>query len=226
MPESLGVAATVKGAPPRPVHDHAMPGVDLGAASPSQRMLVQEELDPAISSKLCVVPDPGGAEVSVTLENARVGHAWPSGATHDRRAWLEIVAYTGNAVAFASGGVADDEAVTASASPPLVLLREQLYDDAGKPTLFMWGAQTAQSQLLAPATADPSHATLTATVRVSASVDRVTSRVRVRPLDYDVVNALAASGDLPPAAASGLSTLTVGATVLEWTSDRGPACLP
>jgi hypothetical protein len=226
MPESTGVAAVVAGAPVRRVHAHAMPGVDLGPASPEQRTLVQEALDPAISSQLCVVPDADGAEVRVTIDNVLVGHAWPSGATHDRRAWLEIVAYAGDAVVYASGAVAEQEAVTASASPPLVLLREQLADGAGNPTLFMWNAQMAEEQLLAPAAADPAHSARTAIVRVPKAVDRVTSRVHVRPVDRDVAGALVASDDLSPAVASQLPTLTVAATVLEWTSDRGAACLP
>jgi hypothetical protein len=226
MPESIGFAANVAGAPLRPVHDHVMPGIDLGAASPAQRKRVQESLDPAISSRLCVVPGPDGVNVSATIENPRVGHAWPSGATHNRRAWLELVAYAGGAIAYASGVVGDDEAVTASASTPLVLLREQLYDDRGNSTLFMWSAQTAQSLLLAPASADPAHATQTATVQIGAPVDRVTARVRVRAIDRDVTDALIASGDLPPAAGSTVATLTVAATVMEWTSDRGAACLP
>jgi hypothetical protein len=226
MAESAGRAAAVARAPVRRVHAHAMPGVDLGPAAPTQRTLVQDALDPAISSKLCVVPGAGGAEVRVTLENALVGHAWPSGATHDRRAWLEVVAYAGNAVVYASGAVADDEAVTASASPPLVLLREQLADGMGNPTLFMWNAQTAQEQLLAPAAADPARSTQTVAVRVSPGVDRVTARVRVRAIDHDVAGSLVASGDLPAPVASQLPTLTVAATALEWTSDRGAACLP
>jgi len=226
MPESTGVAAAVVGAPPRRVHGHAMPGVDLGSALPAQTRLVQETLDPAISSKLCVIPDVGGAAVRVTLANDRMGHSWPSGATQDRRAWLELVAYAGNVVVYASGVAADDEAVATSANPPLVLLREQLADENGNPTLFMWDARTAQSQLLETAAADPAQSTVTAAVRVSGLVDRVTSRVRVRPIDHDVADALVASGDLSPDATSPLTTLTVGATVLEWTSDRGPACLP
>jgi hypothetical protein len=226
MPESIGVAANVAGAPPRPVHDHAMPGIDLGAASPAQRKRVQESLDPAISSKLCVIPGPDGVSVSVTIENTRVGHAWPSGATHNRRAWLEVVAYAGGAIAYESGVVGDDEAVTASASTPLVLLREQLYDDRGQSTLFLWSAQTAQSLLLAPASADPEHATQTATVQLGAGVDRVTARVRMRAIDHDVIDALIASGDLPPSAGATVATLSVAATVVEWTSDRGAACLP
>ena len=226
MAESTGAAATVPGAPVRPVHEHAMPGVDLGEGSPLQKKFVEQTLDPAISSKLCVVPAVDGVQLSVTLDNALVGHAWPSGATHNRRAWLELVAYTGADVAYSSGVVGPDEAVTASASPPLILLREQLFDDSGQPTFFMWNATTARSLLLAPATGDPLHSTQTAAVKVAANVDRVTARVRVRALDYDVVDALVASGDLAPSYARGLPTLSVAATVQEWTADRGAACLP
>lgn len=226
MAETIAAAADVAGAPVRPVHDHVMPGVDLGAASPAQTALVQETLDPAISARLCVLPGAAGEDVSVTLENALVGHDWPSGATHDRRAWVEIVAYAQGAIVYSSGLVGDGEAVGASASPPLLLLRQQLYDDQGRPTLFMWNAASSQSLLLAPATGDPAHATQTATVTVDATVDRVTSRVRVRAVDYDVTGALVASGDLSPDAAAPLPTLTVAATILEWTADRGPACLP
>jgi hypothetical protein len=226
MPETMGFAADSAGAPARPIHDHAMPGVDLGLASPMQTSLVARALDPALAARLCVVPGSGGTAVSVTIENALVGHAWPSGATQNRRAWLELVAYAGGAVAYASGRVGDDEPVTASASPPLVLLREQLFDDGAQPTLFMWGARSAQATLLAPATGDPAHATQTASVELGATVDRVTARVRVRAVDHDVVDALVASGDLPAAASTGLATLTLTGTLLEWTSDRGAACLP
>jgi mono/diheme cytochrome c family protein len=226
MTESRGAAANVPGAPLRAVHEHAMPGVDLGAASPLQRKLVEQTLAPAISSKLCVVPAVDGVEVSATLDNALVGHAWPSGATHNRRAWLELVAYAGATVVYSSGLVSPDEAVTASPSAPLLLLRERLFDDSGQPTLFMWNATTGQSLLLEPAAGDPLHSTQTAAVKVPASVDRVTARVRMRPIDYDVVDALVASGDLAPSLAKGLPTLTVEATVQEWTADRGAACLP
>jgi len=208
------------------VHGHAMPGVDLGAGSAQTSTLVREFLGGAIASTLCVVPSTNGAQVSVTLDNALVGHAWPSGATHNRRAWVEIVAYSAGASVYSSGVVAPGEAVTASANPPLLILREELFDDAGAPTLFMWNAQTAQSSLLAPATADPANATRTATVNVPAGVDRVTARVEVRAVDHDVADDLVRSGDLAPDVAANLPTLTVDATVLEWTADRGAACLP
>jgi hypothetical protein len=226
MAQSPGVAADVRGAPGRRVHDHSMPAVDFDPASTQERKLVQQTLDPAISSKLCVVPNVGGAEIRVTLRNALIGHAWPSGATHNRRAWLEVVAYSGSAIVYASGRVAPDEAVTESASPPLVLLREELYDEQGHPTLFMWNARSMQSRVLAPGMADPANSTVTTVVQLSRDVDRVSSRVLLRAIDHDVTDALAASGDLDPRIAADLPTLTVGATVLEWTADRGAACLP
>jgi hypothetical protein len=226
MPETLSVAADVAGAPLRRVHGHAMPGVDLGAALPAQAKLVRQTLDPAISLRLCVIPGAAGLVVGVTLDNRLVGHAWPSGATNDRRAWLELVATAGGVTVYSSGVVADGEAVTSSASPPLPLLRTQLSDDRAQPTLFMWNAHAVQSALLAPATADPAASTRTTTVQMDARVDRVTARVRVRAIDHDVADALVASGDLSPAVAAALPTLTVGATTMEWTADRGAACLP
>jgi cytochrome c554/c'-like protein len=226
MAQSVGVAANVALAPVRNVHDHSMPAVDFDPASAPERKLVQETLDPAISARLCVVPSAVGAETQVTLRNALVGHDWPSGATHNRRAWLELVAYSGSTIIDSTGLVAPDEAVTQSANLPLVFLREELYDERSNPTLFMWRARSVQSTLLAPATADPAGSIATATVSWGPGVDRVSVRVLLRALDHDVADALVSSGDLDPRFAADLPTLTVAATVIEWTSERGAACLP
>ena len=128
--------------------------------------------------------------------------------------------------ALKAGEISDDEPVDTAASAPLLLLRQWLYDAQERPTLFMWDALTSQPMLLSPATADPTRAAQTGAVHVAAGVDRVTARVRVRALDHDVVRSLVASGDLPAAVDENLPTWTVGATQLEWTSDRGAACLP
>ncbi len=226
MVETVAPAADVAAAPLRPVHDHSMPGVDTGVGSASQIALVQQTIAPAISASLCVVPSTAGADVSVTIQNMLIGHDWPSGATQDRRAWIEIVAYAGGAVVATSGLVPDDRAVSSDAEAPPLVLKQDLYDDQGLPTLFMWNAASTQSLLLAPATGDPTNSTQTATVHVSTGVDRVTSCVRVRALDRDVTGALVASGDLAPDAGPPLQTFTLASTNLEWTADRGPACLP
>jgi hypothetical protein len=204
-----------------------MPGLDFVAGSTAQEQLVAQFLDPAVSARLCVVPGADAAVVTAKVDNVLVGHAWPSGATQNRRAWLEIVAYVGGVAVYSSGSVRDGESVTASLNAPALIFREQLYDALGEPTLFMWNAQTARTELLVPATGnDPGGSTRTATARVAAQVDRVTAVVRVRPIDYDVIDALIASGDLPASERASVATLTVAATNLEWTADRGPACLP
>jgi hypothetical protein len=227
MAETAGVAAQVPGAPTRPVHDHSMPGLDFIAGSSEGQQLVARFLDPAISAKLCVVPGQDAAVITVTVDNALVGHAWPSGATQNRRAWLEIVAYAGGLPVYSSGSVRDGESVTASSNAPALLLSEQLYDALGETTPFMWNAQTVRSELLTPATGnDPADSTRSVVASVATNIDRVTAIVHVRPVDYDVVDALIASGDLPRSQRGIVTTLTVAATRLEWTWDRGPACLP
>jgi hypothetical protein len=225
MAETIAPAADIPAAPQRPVHDHSMPGLDLGAATSAQAALVQATLDPALQARLCVVPGDAGADVSVTIENALIGHDWPSGATQDRRAWIEIVAYDGGAVVATSGVVPDDQPVNSDAGAPPLVLGQDLFDDGGQPTLFMWNAASGTPLLLAPGTAGPTGTTQTVTLHVAANVDRVTTRVRVRPMDLDVLGALVASGDLPVDAEAPV-TLSLGATMLEWTADRGPACLP
>jgi hypothetical protein len=225
MAESSGQAAEVAGAPSRTVHGHAMPGVDVGAGSAAQRQAVETMLAPAISARLCVVPSASSLAVTVTVENLRIGHAWPSGATQNRRAWLELVGYRAGAVVYRSGVVADGQAVTSAADPPLLLLREQLFDDAGAPAPFMWSAVRAEESLLASATADPGNAVRTATAALDATIDEVTARVLIRPVDRDVTDLLVASGDLSPATPTS-PTFEVRATDLEWTADRGAACLP
>jgi hypothetical protein len=225
MAETVAPASDLPGSPLRPVHDHAMPALDLGAGTPAELALVQQILDPTLQARLCVVPTDGGADVSVTIENALVGHDWPSGATQDRRAWIEIVAYEGNAMVQTSGLVPDNQPVIADGGSPPLVLTQSLFDDAGLPTLFMWNAASGRPVLLAPGTADPTNAAQTVSIHVAASVDRVTSSVRIRPVDLDVLGALVASGDLSADAGAPV-TLTLGTTSLEWTADRGPACLP
>jgi hypothetical protein len=234
MPETDGVAANVDGAPARRVHDHAMPGVDiaLGAfpQSDAQRKAVQENLDPAIAARLCVVQDGAMLRISLTLDNANIGHDWPSGASHNRRAWAEIVATAMGAPVLALGVVAD------GASPSLddanlFVLRERLFDANGADVRFMWQAARYAVSSLPPKNAEPGEATfdrsLTQSWVVDARVDRVTARVRFLPIGFDVVDDLIASGDLDPALRARVPTHTLRATELEWTSDRGVgSCVP
>src|SRR5690606_1665605 len=74
---------------------HDFEGVDLALdAFPNrerQRLLVERFLASSLLAEICV-SELGAVEV--TLENAGSGHNWPSGASHDREAWLELQAFT------------------------------------------------------------------------------------------------------------------------------------
>ena len=71
----------------------------------AQRQAVQRDLDTAVAAKLCVTPDGAGLVAEVTLDNAGAGHSFPSGAAHDRRAWVELSAFNAGGLVFQSGGV-------------------------------------------------------------------------------------------------------------------------
>jgi hypothetical protein len=236
MPGSDGLAANLPNVPTRRVFDHSMPGVDVALTDfpekDAQRAGVQSNLDPSLVAKLCVRPPTQGDTLAVTLDAAFVGHAWPSGAVHDRRAWVEVIAKTAGSVVYQSGVVADGTSIeTITNDPNLWVLKEQLFDASSKGVLMMWQAVTTQSDLLSVAvTSDPNdpryyHST-TKTYPVPPSADDITVRVRMIPVVLEVVDDLIASGDLDPQYRTQLPVFTLAGTQLHWTSANGFACVP
>lgn len=224
--------------PRRRVHDHTMPGVDVTldgfGAEGEQAAAVQAELDPTLVAKLCIKPRAGGWQVEYSLDNAFAGHGFPSGAAYHRRAWAEITAWSGGAIVFHSGAVGADQAAFAAeaADPTMWLLGDKIRDAAGEPTEMLWYAAKIESSLLPPAvTSDPSdpayyHALIHTYDLPPVSVERVRAEVHIRALDVDFVDDLIGSGDLDPKVRERLRTFTLKGTVLEWTSDLGPICIP
>jgi hypothetical protein len=105
-------------------------------------------------------------------------------------------------------------------------------DAAGAPVEQLWSASSYASNLLSPAVTndktDPRwyHA-LVRDVEIPVAFDRVAMRVRIRPVDFDYVDDLVASGDLPASQrAAMVTTLTLASTAREWTSAKGPGCVP
>ncbi len=228
MVQTTGFAADVPAAPRRPIHDHAMVGIDVPLGVPIQpgaTHAVQSRLDPALDAQLCV---PAAGLADITLTNSRIGHAWPTGAAHDRRAWVELVAYAGDSVVYASGGPA---ASGTQAQTSTLSLEETLFGRDHQPVPFLWEASSTRSVVLPPTTTvDPDapgfeHG-VTTHYAIPPSADRVTMRVLVTPVAPGVVAALIASGDLAPLIADRIPTYTLAGTSLEWDKDRGWACLP
>lgn len=235
MPGRSGVpASTETGSPPRFVHDHTSPGVDL-ARTPfpeqeAQRAAVEERLRPAIYSQVCV--DPALRGVQVTLDSFMPGHEWPSGAAHHRRAWVELVGWRDGTEVYRSGVVRDDEPVAGrEGDPDLWLLRDRLLDADGDLVHMLWEAASYESALLpAPVTSDPADPRFDHSVHRFYTIpgplpDRVRLRLRLRPIGLEVLDDLVASGDLDPAYRT-VETFDVG-SVKEWRLDEhGYGCQP
>jgi hypothetical protein len=231
-----GLAADSKGVGIRRVHDHSMPSVDIALTpfpeADAQRAAVQRVLDGTLITKLCVKQTPLGIVADVTLDNAFAGHKFPSGANQDRRAWVELVATRGGATVFSSGVVPEKKAVTSIQDPNLWLLRDKIFGADGKEVHMFWQATRFEAeQLPAAVTNDPRdpafyHAVTRSFTLPTPPPDKVSLRVRMRPLDFDVLDDLVASGDLDAAILDKIPTYELTTAARDWDGAKGFGCIP
>jgi len=221
-----GPAVNQADAPIRRVHDHSMPGVDIAITDFPEReeqlAAVQAALDSTLIASLCVRPDSGLIAIEVTLENAGAGHLFPSGSAQDRRVWVEVIAFLEGEQVFSSGVVADDEPVAELADPFLWLLRDTMFDANGEEVHMFWEAASYESNVLpSTVTLDPTdplfiHWVTRTYPIVGLPPDRVTMRVRMRPMGLEVLGSLVDSGHLDPAHLASFPTYDLASTVIEW----------
>ncbi len=229
-----GVVATVPGARTRRVHSHAMAAIDVALTpfpeAEAQRSLVQTALESTLITKLCVRPAAGGVTAEVSLDNAFAGHAFPSGVTHDRRVWVELLAWDGESRVFSSGEVPEGKPVRGLADPQLFLLGDKLVSSSGAETHMFWEAAKTEGHVLAAAVTsdrnDPAfyHA-VTRSYAIGALPTRIRMRVLVRPIDFDLVADLARTGDLDPAIGAKVPTFDIRSAGKEWTTAVGFRCV-
>lgn len=230
-------ASNMEGSPVRRSHSHAWPGVDV-ALTPfpnmeAQRALVQHQLDTTLLSELCVFTDGSLVDMQVTLENVAAGHAFPSGASQDRRVWVDLTARKDGNVVFQSGHVEPGFDVTRLGDPNLCLMGDRLFDAAGAPTHHFWDAVTLQSRVLPYPTAlrmtDPgwtnTHVTRTFIYPGGIRPDEVELHVRVQPIGYDVLDELVNLGLLDPAVADLMPVFTLAAASQLWRLTDGNTCV-
>lgn len=237
MKEREAPASVVSGSPVRKVHDHSMVGVDV-ALTPfpqkvEQRKMVEAFLDDAVNARLCVNEDvtTSTANVEVTLKTEVVGHAWPSGSNQDRRAWIELTAFRGGSVIFESGHIPDGVAVEAARDANLFLLRDHDFDTQGVETELFWRTARFESkQLLPQRTSNPARPGYDNAVRtnypLAAMPDRVTMAVKLRAIDFDLIETLEKEGVLDRRSFDPLPTFTLGKTKIEWTAASAGPCVP
>ena len=229
------VAADYDGVPLRRVHGHAMPGVDVALTNfpgmTEQRELVQSSLDTSLFSEIHVCDLGGAVEITLDLENIAAGHSWPSGAAHDRRAWVELIAYQGPEVVYQTGVLSEGEPLVYLDDPDLWRIGDIGMNDSGEEVHMFWEVTQVESHLLpAPTTFDPTDPNWIDThfsrrfLVDSASPDRVTARVMIRPIGLDVLYDLEDSGDLAPGIAESMPTFTLENSILEWEIEDGYDC--
>jgi len=237
---ALGPAAAVPSAPPRELHSHRFPAIDLPLTPlPDADELsseVQAFLDSSLQSALCVRGVGGASQIQLVLDNVAAGHRFPSGAAQDRRAWLEVTAYAKGAAIYRTGVVPAGRPLSAAVATELFWLGDCLLDSQDRQVRMFWEANDVESNLLpGQVTFDPSdprfyetHVVATfprGTSSIAAFPDRVTLNVRLAPFDLDTFDSLVDSGDLTDSNGvdvesmrAQLATRSVGRE-LEWTSD-------
>lgn len=223
---------------PSGFHEHAWPAIDQ-ALTPFPEMqaqadLIDRDLKDALAiintnqsglGGICVTPQNGG-QITVRVDTFNVGHAFPSGASQDRRVWVEVIAYdASNNVLFQSGVVPpgmDPEQIN---DPNLLGMWDRVFKKDNTPAHFFWEIARVDSSTLLqpPVTNDPLDPRVDHSVTkaypiagMQGLVERVTTRMFVRALPYEVIDDLIASGDLAPGIRDALPTLEVKGARREW----------
>ncbi|HSY41677.1 MAG TPA: multiheme c-type cytochrome [Polyangia bacterium] len=249
MLASDGAVSTTTPSKIRRVHSHMFPAVDLAvgdfpAADTSNGIAPQNAaqqaaatafLATAIQQTLCL--NPVTHKLLLTLDNVGAsGHSWPSGATPDRRAWVELTATQGGNVIYASG---NSEAVGtfpsalpfegSSPDPDLWLIRDCIYDASGAEVQMFWQAATVGPSnqlpgLLIQNVNDPTtfqtHFMLQypSTSPLPATPDEVKVTVHLQAIGDDVLGSLVASGDLDESVPPQIARYALGGgATLDWT---------
>jgi hypothetical protein len=233
-------------------HSHDFPGIDV-ALTPfpqqaEQLAAVHGILDPAIkivgprppgapppkSGGICVYPN---GNIEVRVDSLSVGHSFPSGATQDRRVWLEMKAYSSldpMAQPVCQSGVVPEG--TDPQRPAVFGFWDQALKADGTPAHFFWEVDRFEAcpggGCLLPAPTFPGEdvsrtARFTITQHCAPGTQlgdilKVTARYRVNPLPYEMLDSLIASGDLDPAIRARVKTLEIGAERQWLASDFNP----
>jgi hypothetical protein len=204
----------------RDVHSHLFPGVDLPLTEfpggDVMRRAVEDCKLPISITYFTVDPNPPGARFTVNLET-QAGHAQPSGASQDRRMWLEVTGYDANGtVVYQSPQVGDADLESTAAKPQPCLMRDYTLDASGNEALMFWNAtslDTSRGDQPIPLPNQPQKGTHTRICKFPAPgisiISRLQFKLRMRPVGMDVLQDLVASGHLSPDVVAKVPILTV-----------------
>jgi hypothetical protein len=248
MVASDGAVSTTTPSKIRRVHSHMFPAVDLAVGdfpvadadngiapqNAAQQAAATSFLATAIQETLCL--NPVTHKLLLTLDNVGAsGHSWPSGATPDRRAWVELTEYQGGNVIYASGNADANGSfpsalpLEGSTDPDLWLIRDCIYDGSGAEVQMFWQAVTVAPSnqlpgLLIQNVNDPTtfqtHFMLQypGVGALPATPDEVKVTVHLQAIGDDVLASLVASGDLDSSVPPQIARYALGGgAMLDWT---------
>jgi len=219
----------------RKVHWHHFPAVDVALTPdmPHQDILRSSiencELQLAtLNGDLQVRPGPGlsGEPFSFVVDvEHSAGHNIPSGASADRRMWIEVVVYDEeDRVIFESGRIKDGELEEKPKDDPnydaqFRPFRDYLLDREGRETHMFWEAAKLERSDVIPfaMTSEPGTHTASRTFSTKRIMPRPPPRIelwlRLRPVGVDVLQDLVQSGHLDPAVIDAMPTFTLAHNV-------------
>ncbi|HEX5659378.1 MAG TPA: multiheme c-type cytochrome [Polyangiales bacterium] len=220
--------------PARDRHSHLMPAVDVALTDFPDRAWQRQMTECALSEDgvyVFALRHDGAGGFNIALETT-AGHAQPSGATIDRRMWLEVIAYDArDQVLFQSGVIGAEEIEERAPEDPrhdrqLCMFSERWDDEHGHEVHMLWEPKTRRErdsrQLPIATEFGANHVANCAYQTPGRQVPaRLTARVMMRPIAMSVLQDLVASGDLAAELLGQMPTFAIQTTAIEWTPALG-----
>jgi hypothetical protein len=237
--------ASAPGSKSRPArHTHGFPGVDVALTSfpemEPQRKAVERLLDTSVRVEVCASLT---RSITVSLDNIGAGHNMPSGASQDRRLWVELQVFEAPKDAtpvFEAGIPPSPGDVDAIADDKNTwILRDRAFDATDNETHMFWKvARTEPFTLLAPITViavEPGFHREISSKRYTwvprnpgaAYPARIAVTLKMMPVAKAILNDLVTSVDLSEDIAAEVPTFSLlpnrgrgDSTTVEWTYEN------
>lgn len=251
MPTRPGFAALDQTGGPvasRLVHSHLWPGVDIAVTAWHDREAYEKAVECALDQSISLIMEETGMSrgeqpgITYTVET-QAGHKMPSGASQDRRLWIEMRAFDAAGREVCTLGAVPDGEPAAGFLDPIAcatsggggfpLFRDIVFDENGEETHMFWRP--------APSSASPTgyiNVALPAATEIvdgeilqhsfdvtypifDPSITRVTVRMKMRPIDFDVLQELVDEDLLDPAVLDEIPTFTLDSASADFTLEGG-----
>lgn len=210
----------------RDFHEHLWPAVDVALTDWPHA----DAMRSAVSG--CALPSTMSAYITIersedvlgqftVMMEQDAGHKFPSGATQDRRAWLELIAYDENLKElYRIGQVGDQDIEDPEDAPHPCILRSYAKDEKGLETHDFWEVATMDETKLMPFAAKGSDPTMVRHTYECGNIRPplafadtapafIDMKLRIRPMGMDVLNDLVGTGHLAAEFLPKMPTFTV-----------------